>query len=207
VRLFQFYQKVRDIYATAIDYDSQSEQAQLFFKKVQNKMLWAISHKTAAEIISERSNPNLPKMGLKSFEGSRVRKQDVTIAKNYLDQNELADLNEIVVMYLDYAEAQAKRRKTMTMHEWEEKLDAFLAFNEKDLLYHAGKVSAHVAEQLAIERFSENRCSVDHNSQRAERSAAPACGFIPHLCPRSLHLIQRRACEVRRMGKARRAHH
>ena len=84
-----------------------------------------------------------------------MRKQDVTIAKNYLNQKELEDLNQIVVMYLDYAEVQAKRRKTMTMHEWEEKLDAFLAFNEKDLLNHAGKVSAHVAEQLALKRFSQ----------------------------------------------------
>ena len=118
-------------------------------------MLWAISHKTAAEIVFERSNPNLPTMGLNSFEGNKVRKQDVTIAKNYLNQKELDDLNEIVVMYLDYAEAQARKRKTMSMHEWDEKLDAFLTFNEKDLLNHAGKVSAHVAEKLALERYSE----------------------------------------------------
>lgn len=151
----RFYQKVRDIYATAVDYDAKSDGAQLFFKKVQNKMLWATTRKTATELISERANPELPTMGLKSWSGPRIRQQDVTIAKNYLDQSELEELNGIIVMYLDYAELQAKRRKTMTMREWEEKLDAFLTFNEKDLLDHAGKVSALVAEQLALERFSE----------------------------------------------------
>ncbi len=151
----RFYQKVRDIYATAVDYDAKSDQAQLFFKKVQNKMLWATTHRTAAELISQRADPELPTMGLKSWSGPRIRQQDVTIAKNYLEQSELEELNEIVVMYLDYAESQARRRKTMTMREWEEKLDTFLAFNEKDLLDHAGKVSAQVAEQLALEQYSE----------------------------------------------------
>ncbi len=151
----RFYQKVRDIYATAVDYDAKSDQAQLFFKKVRNKMLWATTHKTAAELVSQRADSELPTMGLKSWSGPRIRQQDVTIAKNYLDQSELEELNEIVVMYLDYAESQARRRKTMTMREWEEKLDTFLAFNEKDLLDHAGKVSAQVAEQLALERYSK----------------------------------------------------
>ncbi len=151
----RFYQKVRDLYATAIDYDSKSDQAQLFFKRVQNKMLWATTHHTAPEIIVERSDPAKSNMGLKSWKGSRVRQQDVTIAKNYLDQPEIEELNQIVVMYLDYAENQAKRRKAVTMAEWEQKLDAFLTFNGSDLLTHAGKVSAHVAEQLAIERYEE----------------------------------------------------
>ncbi len=151
----RFYQKVRDIYATAVDYDPKSEQAQLFFKKVQNKMLWATTRHTAAEIIARRANPELPNMGLKSWKGGRVRQQDVTIAKNYLDQPEIEELNRIVVMYLDHAEDQAKRRKPMTMAEWEEKLDAFLIFNERDLLDHAGKVSAHVAEKLVLERYEE----------------------------------------------------
>ena len=151
----RFYQKVRDIYATAVDYDPKSEQAQLFFKKVQNKMLWATTHRTAAELVVERANPGLPNMGLKSWRGSRVRQQDVTIAKNYLEKSEIEELNQIVVMYLDYAENQAKNRKTVTMAEWERKLDAFLTFNEKDLLDHAGKVSAQVAEKLALERYEE----------------------------------------------------
>ncbi|HEY5236001.1 MAG TPA: virulence RhuM family protein [Rhabdochlamydiaceae bacterium] len=151
----RFYQKVRDIYATAVDYDAKSDQAQLFFKKVQNKMLWATTHKTAAELIVERGDPKLPNMGLTNWDGSRVRQQDVTIAKNYLNHTELEELNQIVVMYLDYAESQARRRKTMTMREWEEKLDKFLTFNEKELLNHAGKISAQIAEQLALERYSE----------------------------------------------------
>lgn len=94
-------------------------------------------------------------MGLKSWKGNRVRQQDVTIAKNYLNQLEVKELNQIVVMYLDYAENQAKNRKTVTMVEWGQKLDAFLTFNEKDLLNHAGKVSAEVAEKLALERYTE----------------------------------------------------
>ncbi|MBF8262540.1 MAG: putative DNA-binding protein [Parachlamydiales bacterium] len=151
----RFYQKVRDIYATAVDYAPQSDQAQLFFKKVQNKMIWAITHKTAAELIVERSDSQLPNMGLTSWEGSRVRQKDVTIAKNYLKETEIEEINEIVVMYLDYAESQAKRRKTITMNEWAEKLDSFLSFNEKDLLNHAGKVSAQVAEKLAFDRYAE----------------------------------------------------
>jgi hypothetical protein len=151
----RFYQKVRDIYVTAIDYDSKSDQAQLFFKKIQNKMLWATTHRTAAELIVERANPKLPNMGLKSWKGSRVRQQDVTIAKNYLDQPEIEELNRIVVMYLDHAEDQAKRRKAMTMAEWEEKLDAFLTFKERDLLDHAGKISAQIAEKLAFARYEE----------------------------------------------------
>ncbi|MFS8563431.1 MAG: virulence RhuM family protein [Rhabdochlamydiaceae bacterium] len=97
-------------------------------------MLWATTHKTAAELILERSDFKLPNMGLTSCEGHRVRQQDVTITKNYLTQVELEELNLIVVMYLDYAELQAKQRKTITMREWEEKLDTFLSFNEKDLL-------------------------------------------------------------------------
>lgn len=108
-------------------------------------------------------------MGLKSWKGSRVRQQDVIIAKNYLDQPEIEELNEVVVMYVDYAESQAKRRKTMTMAEWEQKLDAFLAFNEKDLLDHAGKVSAQVAEQLVLNRYVEfDRKRVQDEKQIAE---------------------------------------
>lgn len=166
----RFYQKVRDIYATAVDYDPKSEQAQLFFKKVQNKMLWATTHRTAAELIVERADPKSPNMGLTSWKGSRVRQQDVTTAKNYLGQAEIEELNEIVVMYLDYAENQAKRRKTVTMAEWEQKLDAFLAFNEKDLLEHAGKVSAEVAEKLALERYE----SFDERRREEERELADA---------------------------------
>ena len=167
----RFYQKVRDIYATAVDYNPKSEEAQLFFKKVQNKMLWAATHHTAPELIVQRSDVQKPNMGLKSWKGSRVRQLDVTIAKNYLEKPEIEELNQIVVMYLDYAENQAKNRKTVTMAEWEQKLDAFLAFNEKDLLGHAGKVSAKIAEQLALERYNEfdkKRCEEERQLADAE---------------------------------------
>jgi len=149
----RFYQKIRDIYATAIDYDKTSEQAQAFFKKVQNKMLWAITGKTAAEIIESRSNPDKPNMGLTSWRGSIVRKYDAGIARNYLKADEIKDLNEIVTMYLDYAERQALQRKTITMEQWSEKLDAFLEFNEQELLTHAGKVKAEVAKKIAEDRY------------------------------------------------------
>lgn len=149
----RFYQKVRDIYATAVDYDPKSDAAQLFFKKVQNKMLWAVTGHTAPELIADRADPTRPNMGLTTWKGSRVRKHDVTVAKNYLNQEEIQALDRIVVMYLDYAEDQAQRRRTLTMRDWEEKLDAFLAFNEREVLTHAGKLRADVAEKLALERY------------------------------------------------------
>jgi len=136
----RFYQKIRDIYATAVDYDGKSEAAQLFFKKVQNKMLWAVTGHTAPELIAGRADPALPNMGLTTWQGGRVRKQDVTIAKNYLSKDEIESLDRIVVMYLDYAEDQAQRRRTLTMRDWEDKLDAFLQFNEREVLTHAGKL-------------------------------------------------------------------
>jgi len=151
----RFYQKIQDIYTTAIDYDRLSEQAQLFFKKVQNKMLWAITGKTAAELIESRSNSESPNMGLTSWKGSIVRKQDVATAKNYLNADEIKNLNEIVTMYLDYAERQARQRKTVTMEQWSDKLDAFLEFNEQELLTHAGKVKTEVAKKIAEERYEK----------------------------------------------------
>ena len=164
----RFYQKVRDIYATAVDYDKGGEAARLFFKKVQNKMLWAVTGHTAAELIAARADADKPNMGLTAWAGERVRQKDATIAKNYLGQPEVDELNRIVTMYLDYAEDQARRRKTMTMAEWEEKLDAFLAFNEREVLTHAGKLRAEVAEKLALERYAE----FDAHRREAERLAA-----------------------------------
>jgi hypothetical protein len=149
----RFYQKVKDLYATAIDYDPKSESAQLFFKKVQNKMLWAVTGQTAAELIVARADPSQPNMGVTSWKGGIVRKSDVGTAKNYLKTEEIEELNRIVTMYLDYAEDQAKRRSAVTMAQWADKLDAFLTFNERDLLNHAGKVQMEVAERLANERY------------------------------------------------------
>lgn len=164
----RFYQKVRDLYATAVDYDKTSEQAQAFFKKVQNKMLWAVTGKTAAELIESRSDAQAPNMGLTSWKGSVVRKADVGTAKNYLKAEEVEELNRIVVMYLDYAEDQAKRRRPVTMAEWSDKLDAFLSFNERDVLTHAGRLQMDVAQKLAVERYE----IFDANRRAAEALAA-----------------------------------
>lgn len=166
----RFYQKVRDIYATAVDYDGKSEAAQLFFKKVQNKMLWAITGQTAAELIAARADAGAPNMGLTTWTGTQVRQKDVTIAKNYLNAEEIDELNRIVTMYLEFAEDQARRRKTMTMADWAGRLDAFLSFNERDVLDHAGKLRAEVAEKLALERYDEFAAQ----RREAERLAADA---------------------------------
>ena len=164
----RFYQKVKDLYVTAVDYDKTSEQAQLFFKKVQNKMLWAVTGKTAAELIADRSDPEKANMGLTSFKGAIVRKGDIGTAKNYLQQEEIDELNLIVTMYLDYAEDQAQKRKTISMDGWADKLDAFLEFNERDLLTHAGKLKMEVAQKLAAERYDE----FDTKRKEAEAIAA-----------------------------------
>ena len=164
----RFYQKIRDIYSTASDYDKSSEAAQLFFKKVQNKMLWAVTGHTAPELIADRSDPSAPNMGLTTWQGSRVRKQDVTVAKNYLSREEIEQLDRIVVMYLDYAEDQALRRRVMSMRDWEKKLEAFLLFNERDVLTHAGKLRSDIAEAIALERYE----SFDTARREAGRLAA-----------------------------------
>ena len=149
----RFYQKVRDLYATAMDYDPKADTSALFFAQVQNKMLWAVTGRTAAELIAARADPARPNMGLTAWKGSMVRKGDVGTAKNYLSEEEVGELNRIVTMYLDYAEDQAKRRNPMTMAQWVSRLDAFLSFNERDLLTHAGSVTAAVARALAEDRF------------------------------------------------------
>ncbi len=149
----RFYQKITDIYATSIDYDPNSTIAREFFATVQNKLHFAIHGHTASELIVERADATKPNMGLTSWKGDKVRKTDITVAKNYLTQEELIDLNRIVTMYLDYAESQAKKKKPMYMKDWAQKLDAFLEFNEHDILTNSGKVRAKLAEQFAIEQY------------------------------------------------------
>jgi hypothetical protein len=149
----RFYRKITDIYATAVDYDAKSEPGQAFFKTVQNKLHWAITGHTAAELITARVDAEKPNMGLTSWKGDKVRKADVTVAKNFLDADEIKNLNRIVTMYLDYAEDQAQRRQAMSMAEWATKLDAFLQFNEREILDHAGQVKADVAKRLALEAY------------------------------------------------------
>src|SRR3989304_5524130 len=159
----RFYQKIRDIYKLAVDYDSNAEETLEFFSIVQNKLHFAVSGKTAAEIISERADASKPNMGLTSWKGAKVRKGDVTIAKNYLNHEEIEHLNRIVEMYLNYAEDQAKRRRQVFMRDWREKLDAFLKFNERDILTNAGKVTKEIADNLALEHyevFNRNRLAI-----------------------------------------------
>ena len=149
----RFYQKIRDIYKLAVDYDPKAEETLEFFKIVQNKLHFAVSGKTAAELISERANASKKNMGLTSWKGEVVRKADVVIAKNYLNESEMESLNRIVGMYLDYAEDQAKRHRQVFMRDWREKLDAFLKFNERDILDNAGKVTKEIADKLALDQY------------------------------------------------------
>ena len=149
----RFYQKITDIYATSIDYDPTFDISIEFFKTVQNKMHWAITGQTAAEIIHSRADAEKINMGLTNYRGAKVRKQDVIIAKNYLIEDELAALNNLVEQYLIFAEGQAMRRIPMHMSDWIKKLDAFLDINERDILTHAGKISHEMAKQLAESEY------------------------------------------------------
>lgn len=151
----RFYQRIRDLYTLSIDYDAKAEQTLEFFSIVQNKLHWAIAGKTAAEIIKERADAGKPNMGLTSWKGMKVRRTDVTVAKNYLTADEISELNRIVVMYLDYAEDQARRRRPLYMRDWRARLDAFLKFNEREILEHGGKVSMEVAQALALDEYEK----------------------------------------------------
>jgi hypothetical protein len=156
----RFYQKITDIYATSVDYDPTLEISLNFFKTVQNKMHWAITGMTAAEIIHKRADSTKANMGLTNWRGVKVRKQDVGIAKNYLTEQELRALNNLVEQYLIFAEGQAMRRIPMHMPDWIKKLDAFLAVNERDILTHAGKISHEMAIELSeaeYDKFDQKR--------------------------------------------------
>src|SRR3989344_4069653 len=162
----RIYQKITDIYATAIDYSPKAYESKEFFATVQNKLHFAITGKTAAEIITNRVSSKKDKMGLTSWRRSpegKIMPSDVVIAKNYLDKNELTHLNSIGNMYLDYAEIQAARRKAMTMKDWIEKLNAFLKFSEYEILTDAGKVSHEVAESLALGEYEKYKKIQDKN--------------------------------------------
>ena len=150
----RFYQKITDIYATSIDYDPTAEISILFFQTVQNKMHWAITGLTAAEIIVSRADHTLPNMGLTSFRGAKVRKGDVGIAKNYLSAEEIAALNNLTEQYLVFAQGQAMRRIPMHMSDWVAKLDAFITLNGHDILTDAGKISHELAMQKAEAEYA-----------------------------------------------------
>lgn len=162
----RFYQKITDIYAQcSIDYDSKAQITRTFFATVQNKLEYAITHHTAPEIIKLRADSKKPNMGLTSWKnekrGGKIMKSDVSVAKNYLKHEEISELNALVNMYLDYAELQAKKGRTMTMAEWVDKLDAFLKFNEYDLLDDAGKIRSDVAKKFAESEYSKFRIVQD----------------------------------------------
>ena len=150
-----FYQKVKDIYATSIDYDSKSEVTQKFFQTVQNKLHWAIHHHTAAELIVERADATKPNMGLQSVKSGKVRKADIAVAKNYLNEQELKGLNLLVEQYLAFAESQALTQKPMYMKDWIKKLHDILTINEKEILLDAGRISHKVAESIAGKQYDK----------------------------------------------------
>ncbi len=175
----RFYQKITDIYATSVDYDANAPIAREFFAVVQNKLEWAITGMTAAEIIEARADAGQPNMGLTTWKNApqgKIRKADVTVAKNYLSEQEISDLNRIVTMYLDYAEDQARRHQTMTMSGWAAKLDAFLEFNDRGVLTHAGKIQKKVADALALEHFE--RFDAERRRLEAEHPTSDFDHFV-----------------------------
>lgn len=162
----RFYQKITDIYSTSIDYDTKSPITKKFFATVQNKLEFAITKHTAPELIKLRASSKKPNMGLTSWKnekkGGKILKTDVRVAKNYLKKEEISELNRIVTMYLDYAENQAEKGRTMSMKDWIRKLDAFLVFNEYNILKDAGKVRAIVAKKFAEEEYNKFRVIQDN---------------------------------------------
>ena len=160
----RFYQKITDIYATAVDYSLDSQTTKDFFATVQNKMHYAVHGSTAAEVIMERADHTKEHMGLTSWRNApdgKIVKADVSVAKNYLSLDEMQELNEIVTMYLDYATRQARRRIPMTMADWASKLDAFLQFNDVEILQDKGKVTATIAKAFAESEFEQYRIIQD----------------------------------------------
>jgi hypothetical protein len=158
-----FYAKIKDIYTTAVDYDAYHPVSQQFFKTVQNKMHWAIHGHTAAEIIHSRADATKPNMGLTTWKNSphgKVRKTDIDNAKNYLNKDELKDLNLIVDQYLSFAELQARNRKPMYMADWIKRLNDFLTLNEREILEHAGRISAEMAKEFAENEYDKFRKSL-----------------------------------------------
>ena len=160
----RFYQKITDIYATAVDYDKNSVVTKEFYATVQNKMHYAVHGNTAAEVIVARADHKKEHMGLyfwKNAPDGKIVKADVSVAKNYLDKDEMSELNEIVTMYLDYASRQARRHIPMTMNDWKTKLDAFLEFNDAEILQNKGKVTAVIVKQFAESEFEKYRVIQD----------------------------------------------
>ena len=173
----RFYQKVLDIYATSIDYTPDAQMSQQFFATVQNKMHWATHGHTAAEIIHQRSDASKPQMGLKTTRpGGIIRKDDVSVARNYLTEEELHALNRIVNAYIEFAELQALNRRPMTMRDWIAKLDDFLRLSERELLTHAGRISAELRNQYVI-GYTPTQVKHDGNWRKLRVRLVPPPGL------------------------------
>ncbi|MBK7478508.1 MAG: virulence RhuM family protein [Bacteroidales bacterium] len=164
-----FYRKVLEIYATSIDYDPQASITQQFFQTVQNKLHWAAHGHTAAEIIFQRANAQLPFMGLTTFKGRKPTKHEVSVAKNYLNEEELAVLNRLVSAYLDIAEINAMQRKPMYMKEWIEVLDGFIKMSRQDVLTHAGRISAEIAQRKALAEYESYKSKSEIELSEVEK--------------------------------------
>jgi hypothetical protein len=164
-----FYRKVLEIYATSLDYDPRVSMTQQFFQTVQNKLHWAAHGHTAAEIIFERANAELPFMGLTTFKGKKPTKQEIGIAKNYLSEEELAVLNRLVSAYLDIAEVNAMQRKPMYMKDWIEVLDGFISMSRQDVLTHAGNISAEIAQQRALTEYEGYQSKAEDELSEVEK--------------------------------------
>jgi len=166
----RFYHKVRDLFALSSDYRSDDRDAQLFFAEVQNKLLYAVTQQTAAEIIVDRADPDAPNMALTAWKGAKVRKQDVAIAKNYLSAEEIDHLNRLVVLFLEQAELRARERKDLTLDYWRENVDRLLAFSDRPILQGSGRISHEQAKTIAHERFDR----FDAQRRQAEAIEADA---------------------------------
>lgn len=178
----RFYQKVLDIYATSMDYQPNAELSQQFFATVQNKMHWATHGQTAAEVIHRRVDANKPFMGLTTTRpGGIIRRDDVSVAKNYLTEDELHALNRIVTAYLEFAELQALNRRPMTMRDWITKLDEFLTLSGRELLDHAGKVSAEAAKAKAELEYERYRALIDAQPRTVDADFEQAVNRIQKL--------------------------
>ncbi len=171
----RMYLRVREIFALAGDYDPKNPEVTVFYQTIQNKLHFAVSGKTAAELIAGRANHEKPNMGLTTWKGDAVRKHDVTVAKNYLNEHEIAELNRVVVMWLDFAEDQARRRQQVFLKDWGSRLDAFLSFNERAVLQGQGALSKADADALAeaeYETFAQRRRAlVEADAERTHHDA------------------------------------
>lgn len=184
----RFYQKVRDLFAeTSTDYDSKSPTAQTFFKTIQNKLVYAVTGRTAAELVCERSDPTKPNMGLQTWKGAKVRKCDVETSKNYLTESEVKSLNRLTTMFLDHAEDRAENHQQMTMADWVAVTDKFLTFNDRDILRNAGSVSNATMREVVGQRY-------DHFDQ-ARKAAAIEVADRDHVAELQ-RLVQERRREL-----------